>query len=165
MDPEHGWAVKLDSMRAAANSKTRAILVSNPSNPCGNNMSREEVRGIVELANELRIPLISDEVFYGLSYEGEYISFTEFNQTVPMICLGSLSKVHYVPGWRCGWIIVYNTHGYFDLVVENLSKQQKILLHPASFVQAVVPAILELPSHYLDTMKTKLRDSARLVFE
>ena len=134
LDPDNGWAVKLDSMRAAANSQTRAILVSNPSNPCGNNMTRDEVRGIVELANELRIPLISDEVFYGLTYEGEYISFTEFNQTVPMICLGSLSKVHYVPGWRCGWLIVYNTHNYFDQVLENLSKHQKILLHPPSFV-------------------------------
>ena len=53
---------------------------------------------------------------------------------MPVICTGAISKIYCVPGWRCGWTIVYNNGGYFDKVIDNLGKHAMILLHPNSLV-------------------------------
>ena len=74
------------------------------------------------IAEKHKVPIVSDEVYYGLSYDEDrpFVSFSELDSPVPIICLGSLSKNYMVPGWRCGWVIVYNKHGYFDHVVDRL---------------------------------------------
>lgn len=83
---------------------------------------------ILDVANYYKIPIISDEVYYGLVYEddAEFISFGNITKDVPIICVGAISKIFCLPGWRCGWSIVYNNHGYFDKVIENLHKHAMI---------------------------------------
>ena len=53
---------------------------------------------------------------------------------VPILATGSISKIYLLPGWRCGWVIAYNNHGYFDKVIDNMGKHAMIQLHPASLV-------------------------------
>ena len=60
-----------------------------------------------------------------------------------MICLNSLSKIYMVPGWRLGWIIVYNRHGYFDKVKDHLSNYLRIPFHPCSLIMHALPKILK----------------------
>jgi tyrosine aminotransferase len=128
LDASKGWEADLDSMRAGITSKTKAILVNNPSNPCGSCWSREHMEAIIAISNEYKVPLIADEVYHGLSYNEErpFISFGNLNHETPIICTGALSKIYCVPGWRCGWTIVYNHGGYFDKVLNNLSKHSMI---------------------------------------
>ncbi len=33
--------------------------------------------------------------------------------SVPVLCVGGIAKEFLVPGWRVGWIIVYDKHGLF----------------------------------------------------
>jgi len=84
----------------------------------------------LKLAEEFKLPIIADEIYYGLVYdkeEGEeFYSFANLTTDVPIICCGAISKVYCVPGWRLGWIIVYNNHGYFDKVIDNINKHQMI---------------------------------------
>lgn len=123
---------------------------------------------ILAVAEEYKIPLISDEVYYGLSYDPErpFYSFGNITSTVPVICTGSVSKIYCLPGWRCGWTIVYNNSGYFDDVVVNLNKHSMILLHPNSLVQFALPKILkEVPDSHFETIKEKLALSSKTAFE
>jgi tyrosine aminotransferase len=78
------------------------------------------------VANEYRLPIISDEVYYDLVYEEgkEFHSFGNLTHDVPVLCCNSLSKIYCLPGWRLGWVIVYNNHGYFDNVIQNMHKLQ-----------------------------------------
>jgi tyrosine aminotransferase len=94
------------------------------------------MEAIVAIADKHKIPMICDEVYYGLSYEEErpFYSFADITKQVPLICCGSLSKIYLTPGWRCGWTIVYNYHGHFDKVIDHLGKHSMILLHPNSIV-------------------------------
>jgi tyrosine aminotransferase len=86
--------------------------------------------------------------------------------TVPVICLGAISKIYCLPGWRLGWTIVYNNSGYFDNVIQGLSKHSLILLHPNSLVQHALPKILKnVPESYFDNLKLKLKTSADVAFE
>lgn len=122
--PERSWEIDLDSLRSQVDDRTKAILINNPSNPCGSCFSKAHLAQILEVANEAKIPIISDEVYYGLTYEEgvEFHTLASIPSDVPIICLSSISKTYFLPGWRLGWCIVYNRHNYFDEVIENLHK-------------------------------------------
>lgn len=114
---------------------------------------------ILAIANDYKVPIISDEVYYGLVYEDDtqFTSMGNLTKEVPIICTGAISKIYALPGWRLGWTIVYNNGGYFDEVIENLHKHNMIQLHPNSLVQAALPRILrEVTDADLSVMKEKL---------
>jgi tyrosine aminotransferase len=70
-----------------------------------------------------------------------------------------------VPGWRLGWVIVYNKHGYFDDVIDRLQKHMTIQLHVNSLVQAALPKIFsDLPESHFTGLKSKLKSSADAAF-
>jgi tyrosine aminotransferase len=122
---------------------------------------------ILAIADEYRIPIISDEVYYGLSYNPDrpFHSMGNLTSTVPVICTSALSKIYCVPGWRCGWTIVYNNQGYFDKVLDNLGKHSMILLHPNSLVQHALPRILgDVPDSFFTELKLKLKTAADAAF-
>jgi len=165
---EEGWKIDLAHLRSQITEKTKAILVNNPSNPCGASFTAEHIQEILAVADEFKIPIIADEVYYGLSYDPErpFISMGNSTSTVPVICTGAISKIYCLPGWRCGWTIVYNNHGYFDEVIERLNMHSAIQLHPNSLVQQALPRILkEVPDSHFETMKAKLSASSQQAFE
>ena len=84
--PERGWEIDLDNLKSQITPKTRAILVNNPSNPCGSCFTKEHMDQILAVAEEYKLPIISDEVYYGLSYDPErpFISFGNATTTVPL---------------------------------------------------------------------------------
>jgi tyrosine aminotransferase len=113
------------------------------------------------------LPLLCDEVYYGLVYPGhEFHSFAHLTDDVPMICVNSLSKVFQVPGWRLGWIIVYNRHGFLDIVKDHLKKYMRIPFHPCTLIMNALPKILrETPQSYFDDYSAKLGETSNYIFE
>jgi len=168
LDPERGWEIDLESVKRQIDSKTKAFLVNNPSNPCGSSFSRKHQQEIIAVANEYKVPIIADEVYYGLVYEddAEFVSMGNMTKEVPIICTGAVSKIFALPGWRLGWTIVYNNGGYFDDVIDNLHRHAMIQLHPNSLAQAALPRILrEVTEADMAAMKSKLRETSRYAFE
>ena len=49
--PERGWEADVAALEALVDDNTRAIVVNNPSNPCGSVFSDACLRGIVEVRN------------------------------------------------------------------------------------------------------------------
>ncbi|CDW81383.1 tyrosine aminotransferase [Stylonychia lemnae] len=165
--PEKNWEIDLVHLKSLVNEKTRAILVNNPSNPCGTCFTKQHCLDIISMANELQLPIISDEVYYGITYEEgvEFTSLGVLTKEVPIICLNSISKMYYLPGYRCGWMIFYNHQGYFDKVINNLCNHAAIQFHPDSTVQKVLPVIFkETDDSHFATMKLKLKQSADYAF-
>jgi tyrosine aminotransferase len=48
--PEAGWECDLAHMESLVNDRTKAIVLTNPSNPCGSNYSAEHLTGVVAVA-------------------------------------------------------------------------------------------------------------------
>lgn len=122
---------------------------------------------IIRVADEFKIPIVADEVYYGLVFdaESEFHSFGHLTHEVPVICCGAISKIYCVPGWRVGWAIVYNNHNYFDKVIVNLNKHSMIQLHPSTLVLGALPSILEkTPQTFFDNLKGKLKETADHAF-
>jgi tyrosine aminotransferase len=167
LDPENHFEIKLDTVEAQMDEKTKIFMVINPSNPCGSVFTKAHMEEIVALANKKQVAILADEIYHGLAYDvdSEFFSFPSIGKETPIIVVGGISKIYGVPGWRCGWIIVHNRHGFFDNVVDGLNKLLMIWLHPSSLVQFAIPKILkEVPDEYFENTKVKLRESSALAF-
>ena len=96
---EDGFQPRLDQVRALITEKTRGLLINSPSNPAGSVLSGEDLRGLAELP----IPIVSDEIYHGLTYQGDEHSILEFTQDA--FVLGGFSKAYAMTGWRLGYLI------------------------------------------------------------
>ncbi len=94
-----GFQPRIDQVRPLINEKTRGLLINSPSNPAGSVLSGEEMQGLAELP----IPIISDEIYHGLTYQGDEHSILEF--TSDAFVLGGFSKAYAMTGWRLGYLI------------------------------------------------------------
>lgn len=144
--PERGWEVDLDSVKRLADASTAAILINNPSNPCGAVYSREHLEDVVSLAEDLKIPLVADEVYAGMTFGKRFVPLAEVADSVPVFSVGALSKRWLVPGWRLGWVCVHDRRRTLDGtgVREGINSLCQISLGPSAPIQAAVPTILAI---------------------
>lgn len=83
---------------------TQGVLVASPSNPTGTSIAHGE---LAELLAQVRARdgfAIVDEIYLGLSYEGQPRSALTLDDDV--IVINSFSKYFHMTGWRLGWMIV-----------------------------------------------------------
>ena len=85
----------------------KALILCNPSNPCGKVFTREELLVIADLAQKYDAYVITDEVYEHIVYEPyEHVYFSTlpgmFERT---LSCSSLSKTYSITGWRLGYII------------------------------------------------------------
>ncbi|GMN53849.1 hypothetical protein TIFTF001_022987 [Ficus carica] len=144
--PEKDWEVDLDSVEALADENTAAIVIINPSNPCGSVFKYQHLKKIAETARRLGILVIADEV-YGHLVVGSnpFVPMGEFASLVPVVTLGSISKRWIVPGWRLGWVVTNDPTAILRKtgIVESIKNCLNITSDTPTFIQAAVPQILE----------------------
>lgn len=96
-----------DVLEAAFRLRPKALVLCNPSNPCGKVFTREELLTIASLAEKYDVYVITDEVYEHIVYEP--CRHTYFASLPGMrertVSCSSLSKTYSVTGWRLGYII------------------------------------------------------------
>ena len=105
-DPARGWLPDVDHIRSLITPATRALVVIDPNNPTGATYSAEVRRELVELADRHNFPLLADEVYADLAFDGPVAAIAAENPQAPVISFSSLSKAYLAPGWRAGWMAV-----------------------------------------------------------
>ncbi|MGD8242489.1 MAG: pyridoxal phosphate-dependent aminotransferase [Desulfobacterales bacterium] len=96
---EDGFQYRPEAIRAKITDRTQAIFVNSPSNPTGNLLSAERMQAISELGP----PVVSDEIYHGLVYEGREKSILEFTDRA--FVLNGFSKLFAMTGFRLGYLI------------------------------------------------------------
>jgi aminotransferase len=85
----------------------KALILCNPSNPCGKVFTREELLLIAALAEKYDVYVITDEVYEHIVYEPNRHVY--FNSLPGMwertLSCSSLSKTYSITGWRLGYVI------------------------------------------------------------
>src|SRR5574344_469971 len=97
--PENQFQYTLDDVRSKITDKTRAIFVNSPMNPTGGLIEPD----LLESLTKLNIPIISDEIYHGLVYEGKAHSVLEY--TNQAFVLNGFSKRFAMTGLRLGYLI------------------------------------------------------------
>ena len=136
----------------------KAIIICNPSNPCGKVFTREELTAIGELAVKYDGFIVTDEVYEHIvfdPYQHVYASGLPgmFNNT---ITCNSLSKTFSITGWRLGYLI-----GPADVVDAARKVHDFLTVGAAAPLQEAAVTGLNLPESYYADLKalyTKKRD-------
>lgn len=142
--PQSGWEIDVTKLAGLVDGNTRALLINNPSNPCGAVYSRAHLTQVLAAAERLRLPIIADEVYSGMSFGEPFVQCAEVTTTVPVLSVCALSKKWLAPGWRVGWIVVHDANRILaDAgVPDALLKLCQVTLGPPSLLQAAVPEIV-----------------------
>ncbi len=97
-----------DELEAAMRQEgVKALILCNPSNPCGKVFTREELQIIADLAIKYDIYVITDEVYEHIvyqPYEHVYMAAIPGMRERTITC-SSLSKTYPITGWRLGYVI------------------------------------------------------------
>lgn len=129
----------------------KALILCNPSNPCGKVFTRAELENIAALAKKYDVYVITDEVYEHIVYAPH--THTYF-ATLPgmwerTISCSSLSKTYSVTGWRLGYVIAPAP------IIERAKKVHDFLTVGAAapLQEAVIPGLKFGQDYYDDLLQ------------
>ena len=129
----------------------KALILCNPSNPCGKVFTRAELETIAALANKYDVYVITDEVYEHIVYAPH--THTYF-ATLPgrwerTSSCSSLSKTYSVTGWRLGYVIAPAP------IIERAKKVHDFLTVGAAapLQEAVIPGLKFGQDYYDDLLQ------------
>jgi aspartate/methionine/tyrosine aminotransferase len=95
-----GYAIDVARVRAAITSRTRCVVVASPSNPTGAIQPRE----VVEQLATLPVPILSDEIYDGLVFDGARV-VSPLGMSDDVFVFDGFSKRYAMTGYRLGYVI------------------------------------------------------------
>ncbi len=153
--PEEGYryAVK-EKIEPLINENTRAIMVTNPGNPTGVVLTREEMQVIADIAKAHDLYIIGDEVYREFVYGGEPLAsmgqFKEIEQNV--VIIDSVSKRFSACGARVGALISKNKE-----LMSHALKLAQARLSVATVDQLAAAALYSCDDEYFKEVREEYK--------
>ena len=146
----------IEEFEKAITSRTKAILICNPSNPTGYLYSESEINQLGELVKKHDLFLIADEVYREFIYDEKDKHFSVMNlkgieQNVIMI--DSVSKRYSMCGARIGCMVTKNKE-----VISAAMKFAQARLCPPTIEQIACEAAIDTPQSYFDEVISEYKD-------
>jgi len=153
---EEDWHPDVEQIRKRISNRTKGIVIINPNNPTGAMYSKKIIKEIIDIAGEYNIPVISDEIYDDITFEGEQHATATLAKDVPIITFNGFSKVYLVPGWRMGYVMFYHS-GELDRIKEAFMRIARSRLCANSVCQRACIQALKGPQDHIEKMNRKLR--------
>lgn len=151
---EDGFQYSPSEIKKRISERTKAILINSPMNPTGNLLSNEVMKEI----SSLGVPVISDEIYHGLVYEGRASSILEF--TDDAFVLNGFSKLFAMTGLRLGYVIAPKQY------VRPMQKlQQNLFICAGSTVQRAGIAALKFAGEDVAKMKETYNNRRKYIID
>ena len=147
-----------EELRNAFRQGAKALILCNPSNPCGKVFTKEELEYIADLAKKYDVYTITDEVYEHIVYKPHVHTYLAslpgmFERT---ITCSSLSKTYSITGWRLGHIVAAPE------IIDGAKKIHDFLtVGAASPLMEAAVVGLKFPKSYYDDLQkiyTEKRD-------
>ncbi|MCL2143113.1 MAG: aminotransferase class I/II-fold pyridoxal phosphate-dependent enzyme [Methanomassiliicoccaceae archaeon] len=162
---EENWQPDIDMIRKRITKRTKGIIVVNPNNPTGAVYPERSIREIGDIAAEHKIPLISDEVYDKITFDGKFFSASRLPSDVSRIILNGFSKVNLMPGWRVGYGYYMDASGMLDEIFEGMMRQLRLRICSNVPCQWAAKASLQGPQDYITEMNGKLKERASFTYK
>ncbi|UCE92321.1 MAG: pyridoxal phosphate-dependent aminotransferase [Methanobacteriota archaeon] len=156
------WRVLPGAVAEMITPKTKMILLNSPSNPCGSVATKEDVRGIADLAKDHNLVVLSDEVYEKIIFDGHkhYSIAAEPGMFDRTVTVSGFSKTFAMTGWRMGWLIAPKP------LFKAVSKvQQHSITHVTTFAQYGGLAALKGPNEPVEAMVKEFKERRDLVMK
>lgn len=137
---EYGFRLQAEDLEKAITPKTKAVIISYPSNPLGAVLNREDGEKLARVIEKHNIIVISDEVYEKIIFDGrQHFSLSQIpNIRDKVLVVNSLSKTYAMTGWRIGYIVGTDT----DIMRYMFKMQQAVAsCLPMFIMQAGADAI------------------------
>lgn len=162
--PEEGYQYAFrDRLEALITPNTRAIMLTNPGNPTGVTLTREQMRMIADVAKEHELYLISDEVYREFCYdrtEGAPTMGVFEDIAENLIIIDSVSKQFSACGARVGCVITKNKQLHNALLKFCQSR-----LSVATIDQAGAAALYSVGEDFYDRCRSEYKKRRDLVVD
>ena len=115
--PEDGYDVVPDGLERLASPDTALVMLTNPHNPAGTELSEERTEELGRWSEDTGIPILMDEVY--LDHVPGRMAAAAYGEG--LIHTGSITKVYGFGSWRLGWLIasaefVRKCERFYDLM-------------------------------------------------
>ena len=137
----NGWKMRASDFENAMTPRTKMVILNTPGNPSGSVYTREELEGIVEVAAEEDIYILSDEIYEKLVYDDhKHVSVASLSKEAYdlTITVNGFSKAYAMTGWRLGYLAGPEA---VAKAVDNI--QSHSTSNPCSFAQKGAVAALK----------------------
>ena len=159
-----GFKITPDMLQKAITPKTKALILTTPSNPTGAVYSKEELQAIAEVLKGTDILVVSDEMYEKLVYGVEFCPTASISEDMlkRTITVNGLSKSVAMTGWR---------FGYCATKIPQLNKAMITLQSQAtsninSITQkAAIPALLGEVDEDIGMMRVAFEERMNFVYE
>lgn len=121
---EHGFRLQAEDLEKAITPKTKAIVITYPSNPLGAVLDRADGEALAKVIEKHNIMVISDEVYEKIIFDGrEHFSLAQIESIKDkVLVVNSLSKTYAMTGWRLGYVVGWDK----DLMKHMFKMQQAV---------------------------------------
>lgn len=161
---EDGWQPDVDQIRKKISNRTKGIVLINPNNPTGALYSKKVVKQILDIAGEHNVPVISDEIYDDMVFDGKQYATATLAKDVPVITFNGFSKVYLVPGWRMGYTLFHH-NGELNEIQYAFMRIARSRLCANSICQHGCIAALEGPQDHIQKVNQKLKRRRDFAFK
>jgi alanine-synthesizing transaminase len=160
-DPSRGWLPDLDDVKRRMGPATRALVLIDPNNPTGAVYPKATRRALIDLANRAGVPILADEVYSDLGFDGPTPLLGSLDPDAPILSFSSLSKAYLAPGWRAGWLAVGRTDRLNDVLAAIRKLADGRLCSPGPMQYGIHAALTGDRTHQREFVRA-LRERAAL---
>ena len=153
------FAVTAEQVRAACTSRTRAIVLNNPSNPTGAVYTQQQIDALAAAVIDKDLLVVSDDIYRQLVYgDATYCSIARVSPELAKrtILVDGASKTYAMTGWRIGY-----TAGPVPLIKAMTKVQGQSTSNPSHISQIAALAALTGPQDCVAEMR-KAFDERRI---
>lgn len=154
LDARAGFALDVETVKAAFTDRTRVLFLNTPGNPTGTIISRSKLRELGDFCYQRGVWLVCDEVYSMFTYEGIHCSArASVDRLDNLVMIDGLSKSHAMSGWRMGWAVAP------PALIEHLGAYATATLFGSpQFIQDASAFALENDQAYVANMRKEYRE-------
>jgi aspartate aminotransferase len=160
---DDGFKLQPSQLEAAITPRTRAIIISYPSNPAGVCYSRRELEELAAVILRKGIMIISDDIYEKIIYDDQpFFTLASLSDELKRISIviNGVSKSYSMTGWRIGYAA-----GSEEIVSAMTKYQSQNTSNPTSIAQKAAVEALNGPQEGVGMMAREFQKRRDLIVE
>jgi aspartate aminotransferase len=150
-----GFKLQPAQLEAAITPRTRAIIISSPSNPAGVTYTLKELQALAEVIVRKGIMVVSDDIYEKIIYDDlSFYTLAQLSEDLKRlsIVVNGVSKTYSMTGWRIGYCA-----GAEEVIAAITKYQSQNTSNPTSIAQKAAVEALNGPQESVEMMRKEFQ--------